>query len=479
MADAQAPEDVQQISFAGFGGRGTLELFNTLDLQKVDVTDSSGKTTQEQSVRGLRQGLNNYPFKVNNVNKATFANSYHSTCLAAKVNATVGLGFLSDAERESGPQALNSSAVQGEQNLADQEALTAFLNPFYLPSQVDERMNEVCEYSWNDVMLSLGHDFYRSGNAYLEVARDPADPINGEIKAVWHLPWAETKAFVEDNQGRHWHWRHRNLDSGERVLARYGQKKQLLERSKTGNVELRSMGIAEDLDPKNVHEVIHIRNPMALHEIYGYPEWLAAASPMELIGALMQYKYDFFTNRGVPEYALIVTGGKVPKKNWDAIVASLNSHVGAGNSHKSWALNIENEGVTVTVEKLGLEGKSDEGIFKDKESLQADIVTAHRLPPLLGNIMISGKLGATNEFINSLLSFQLLTINSPQRIFQQTLGSTLGSKGAKLELEPNDFILRKVTDLIDVGKADTVSRMREELPEAKAKGRDIGEGLKD
>jgi len=472
-----APELMQEVAFIGsINGRGPqLELLGLIDLEKSVATEGGEEVT---SVRGLREGLNEYPFKASGINKATFSNPHHSSCLSAKVNATVGLGFLSDEERKNGPQALNSSAVSGEQD-PKKSAATSLLNPFYLPSKVDEVLDPVCEVSWNNTLMSVGHDFVRSGNGYFEVAREKSNPIDGKIVAIWWIPWSSTRPYVEDDTGRHWHWTLRDLNSGYIALAQFGKKKEMIERIENNTFsDAGATNIGEKVDPYDIHEVIHVPNPMGLHEIFGYPEWLAASAPMELIGAMMKYKFDFFTNRGVPEYALIVTGGKVKKENWDKIVKSLNRHVGAGNSHKSWALNLEDPDVVVKIEKLAMESTADTGIFKDKESLQADVVTAHRMPPLLGNILIPGKLGASNEFINSLLSFQLLTINSLQRIFQQILSATLGAGGG-LGLERNDFILRKITDLIDVGKAETISRMRQELPQAKAEGRDVDEGLKD
>ena len=442
------------------------------DLQKIS---SNGEFT----FLGAYQGENEYPFKANGIVQSLVANEHHSTCLLAKTSATVGLGFLSDFERENGPQALNSPSVNGEMNL---EALGALkgINPFYLPSNAEDSLDELCEYSWQDVIEGVCNDFYRAGNGFMEVARD----TSGTVTGLWHLPFYEMRAYVEDLAGRNWHWRLKNQYGTKTslnedvIMARWGDKERLLESVEDGSIQSTGINV-EGVDTENLHEVIHFRNSMGLHKIYGFPEWLGASQAIELVSALMQYKYDFFLNRGVPEFAVFVTGARVGADDWKKIEDAIRDNVGPTNSHKSFALNLGQKDVEIQVEKLGLDGKADTGVFKDKESLQSDIVTAHRVPPLLGNILIPGKLGASNEFPNALMAFQALTINGNQKTFQNTLAKTLGSSEAGLGLTKEDLIFRKITDLIDLGKADTISRMRENVTEAQAEGRDIEDGLKD
>ncbi len=94
--------------------------------------------------------------------------------------------------------------------------------------------------------------------------------------------------------------------------------------------------------------------------------------------------------------------------------------------------------------------------------------------------MVPGKLGASNELPNALMAYQLLRVGPMQQIISQRLAVTLGDKSKSgLDLEPTDFVLRKISDEINPQQMDTISRMRETLESAKAKGRDIDEGVKD
>ncbi len=103
------------------------------------------------------------------------------------------------------------------------------------------------------------------------------------------------------------------------------------------------------------------------------------------------------------------------------------------------------------------------------------------MPPLLAGILIPGKLGATNELPNALLASQTLVCGQAQRNIKQILGKTLGNSALNggLDLKIEDFAFRKISEEIDIGQMDTVSRMRETIPEAKKKGCKIEDGLKD
>jgi hypothetical protein len=200
---------------------------------------------------------------------------------------------------------------------------------------------------------------------------------------------------------------------------------------------------------------------------------------IELKQCLYQYNYDFFLNRGVPEFLLFLLGGEIGDKNMKALKELLQSHIGKGNSHKSGVFNIAQEGIEVILERLGLDSSSGEDGFTSKsDTLALDIVTAHQVPPLLARILISGKLGATNEMINAMMAFQTLLIGPNQKLISTILKNTLGNSlyNAGVDLSPEVFEFKTILDEIDVQKASTVGGMREE---AAGSDRDFSKGLKD
>jgi hypothetical protein len=230
---------------------------------------------------------------------------------------------------------------------------------------------------------------------------------------------------------------------------------------------------------EKVSEIIPFIQPSNRVKYYGYPDWVSATVDIDLLKKSKQYKADFYHNRGVLDKILIVTGQSVEGEDWDTIKASIKSSIGGGNNFKSMAMNLANKEAKVDVINMGASGKDEEQFAKDNETLTQNIVSSHRVPPLLANILIPGKLGASNEFINSLIGFQLLVVSPYQNVFEKMLAKTLGGEDGVNGLGSEDFRLRTITSQIDLVGVDTVSRMRSEATDPANKDRDLSKGVKD
>lgn len=428
----RTPDDKQGFSVAFLDRRGHLlyprpgtNVALLTQLMKAD-TDIVAPSNQ-----GVPIGRKPHPFDFDAARTFKINNVQHSTCIQAGKQALVGLGFKSD--------------------------------------ETETKLDPLCEISLQDVLGDAAEDFLDTGNGYIEVVRADDDKITG----LHHLPANDVDIYVEnENYDRHFRIR-TGIGTGSsviggRVFARFGERAALTTRMK-------------DLNQKKVSEVIHFRQSTNMNRWYGYPRWLAATASIELMQALHQFSFDFFVNRGVPEFILFIKGGKVDPKTWKQIEESIRATIGMGNQHKTMALNLDDPNLDIQVEKLALEGTGDSTMLRDmSETLSLNIVSAHGLPPLLGGILIPGKLGATNELPNALQAYQALVIGPWQKTFEKTLGVTLGNStfNGGLGLNPKSFELKRVLDEIDLGTMDTVSRMRETVPEAKAKGRDLSAGLK-
>lgn len=416
------------------------------------------KLANEKAVdsgQGVTLGRKQHPFDRTTVNKFQISNVHHSTCIKTKTAATVGLGF--EAKE-------------------DDDGLTA----------VDRELNPLCENSFTDVLNDVGEDYYQCGEGGFEIVRENDDP-NANILGVHHIPCAHLHRFLEDTLYNS----HFEITTGEggsvsRRFARFGDLAEFKKRIVTsqgvaGSVLFDATNIQGN-DVKDIRsEVIILRQPTSLSRWYGFPDWLAATASIELVQCYLQFQFDFFLNRGVPEFLLFITGQKLGKEDWKKVENAIKANIGLGNSHKSMALNLQNENITIQVEKLAMESKSDEGQVKLKENLALDIVSAHRVPPLLAGIQTPGKLGASNELPNAIMAFYLLVIAPAQRIFEQTLGCTLGDKkrNGNLNLTPKDFKLKKIIDVMNLEMMATVGGMREDTTSAQASGRDLEAGLQD
>lgn len=426
-----SPTDTRGISVAFLDRQGHLlypragtKVSMLADLLKAD-TDVVSPSNQ-----GVAVGRKPHPFDFGAARTFKLNSVQHSACIQASKQALVGLGFKSE--------------------------------------KVEDTLDALCENSWQDTLGDAAEDFLDTGNGYIEVVRT-GDKITG----LHHLPSNDVDIYIEDaTYNRHYRIRSATGTGGGiiggRVFARFGERDALRTR----------LQIAED---NTISEVIHFRQSTNMNRWYGYARWLAATASIELMQALHQFSFDFFINRGVPEFILFIKGGKVDKKDWTKIEDSIKATIGIGNQHKTMALNLDDPNLEVQVERLAMEGTGDSTMLRDmSETLALNIVSAHGVPPLLAGILIPGKLGATNELPNALQAFQALTIGPMQKTFQTTLGVTLGNPkfNGGLGLDRKAFELKRVLDEIDLGTMDTVSRMRETVPEAKANGRDLSAGLK-
>lgn len=421
------------------------------------LTKSENRNTSSQdAVKGERP----YPFNITAVIKFRTADPHHSTCLETLASALVGMGHMTDYLRDRRQAKILGTEPPvpgGEDEI----------------SKVDTLLNPLCKSTWQETQNQLAADFADTANAYLEVVRSPS----GEIVGLHHIPAKDCRVVIENkNHDQHFIVRGMGTTSSK-VFACFGDKENFIKRASRDNIIL-SQG--QQVDPSSVSEVIHIRKPSSKDKYYGFPAWLSCVPCIELVQMIMQHNHDFFLNRGVPEFMALFLGEKLDDKTWKKIEESMLAQIGRGNSRKSIALNIPaGENFRVQIEKLAMEGKSEDTFSDRADSLASSIVTAHRVPPLLAGIQIAGKLGATNELPNALQAYQALVIGPLQLLWQQTWGKTLGGDQGIPGLSVSDFEYRKITEEIDIGKMDTVARMRQSPAQAEAEGRDLNDGPKD
>lgn len=419
----------------------------------------SNKPDEQASRQGLMKGQRLHPFNFELVGRFQEANVHHARSIHSKVSATVGLGFQTPNDK-----------VKKDAKLTGIPPMPEDLPPEGDIARIDTILSPLCDISFQDLLNDVCEDYWQTGNGYIEVVRD------GErISGLHHIPSRECYVVIEDDR----HKRHFLIEgaedaTGRRVFACFGDKEDMISRLNAGGL---STNLSPGrIEPDQVSEVIHFRRPTSLSRWYGYPDWLSAVASIELAQCVTQHEYDFFLNRGVPEFMLFILGSKLSKGDRDKIDQAMKATIGLANQHKSMLVNLAGES-KVQLEKLAMESKSDGSQFSSlSETLALQIVSAHGVPPLLAGIQIPGKLGAANEMVQAMQAFQTLVIEPAQRLFRQTLLWSLGQDPA-LGLTAADLVLNTVTDEIDVQMTDTIARMRQTPQEAAAEGRDLEDGL--
>jgi len=342
-------------------------------------------------------------------------NATHAICLDAKKAASVGLGH-----RE---------------------------------QKIHEVLDPLCRFHWQDVLDASAEDYWEGGECFIEVAFGDEDPR--KVTFLGHLDASQVHVEIEnedDSELYHYIVDGEGGESQTRVMAKWGDLAALKARFGIG-VQPQPDGSAEGADPvplvalRNANEVvrtgttalageivdsevIHIRQSTNRSRYYGYPDYMSAVPSIELVQVMTQFEFDFFFNRGVPEFMLFLLGKNIGQC-WDKIEAMIKAGHGPGNSHKTAALHIPGspEETKVQIERLGIDGSADNGFAEKSALLDMRIATAHGMPPQLANIALPGKIGAANEGPNAMLTFQQRKLGQCQKNFSRMLAVTLGAQG--------------------------------------------------
>lgn len=403
------------------------------------------------------------------------------TCIRTKRDAIVGLGFESQDEKDARDRqreldmrshelamGAEPSPVPKKKPLPKEgkDAVAKAAAEPKAKSKVEEVLDPLCgDHGFQMLLNQCGEDYENTGQCYIEVVRDDS----GAVTALWFMP-ASGVRVVNEKEKPFFHYIVHQNEGGDTVYAVFGDLED-------GDQD--SPGLRERLkiDPsKQITELICIRQATSFDPNYGLPSWLSAVPWLELAQKVMQCDFDYFNNRAVPDLLVLLTGAKVPDADLTSLKTQISQTVGAGKRHRSVIANLPHPDTKVTFERLNADNRER---FTDLwTAIQLQVVSTHRVPPLLAGVVLPGKMAANNELPNALVAFQTLYVQQHQKNFETRLANTLGAEES-LGLSADDFVLRKITDYYDIGQLDTMSRMRETATEAAAQGRQLDQGLKE
>ena len=393
---------------------------------------------------------------------------HHSSCIQAKLNSAVGLGFVSEGEdiqqAAEDPNVSPQEVGMKVQSLLSGEA--------YVESNVDKKIDPLTLNGFANELFAWVGDFLDCGTGYLEVVRDNGDSIVG----VNWIPVQDMYVYVVRDPKTHrafifYRYVGKGIVTGyQRYFSIFGKKNRTLVQNFFYSTEPEQQ--------KLVSEVIPLYMPTNRSKYYGYPDWLSAAPVIDLLRRALQYKSDWFVNRGVLDY-IFHLAGSMKTDEWKKVVSYINSAVGTGNKFKALAVKTNQE-ATSSVHHLSDSGNKEDQFFKDLDTFSQFIVSAHRVPPVLANILIPGKLGASNETIQALVAFQLLVAGPIQKNIERTLARTLGGDEGIKGLKSEDFRLVPVTSQFNITGMDAVASARSEAKDGDTnEDRDFSQGKKE
>jgi len=317
----------------------------------------------------------------------------HSSCIHTKVQDSVGVGFYLEPEDE--------SKIKDKEKDKNYKTLIAFFN------KVNHKWENITKLL-RKVML----DFEACGNGYIEVSRGQDGTINGlyHVNATT-VKWAKTKdKLVQKIQNKYVWFK---LFGDEKILNRF-----------TGDFKDKIDNVDEI-----ANEIIPVTSYTWKSSVYGLPEWLPALYNMFGDMKEMEYNIDFFTNYGVPAYALIIEGSSVSDEVQDEVSKYFETTL-KGSNHKTLTLSTP-QGVNMRFERLSVETKEASFRMYHKDNRDS-ILTAHHVPPYRASIVEQGQLGG-NVATETDRIYLDSVINPRQYEFEWVLNELIIKQGLEIQ----------------------------------------------
>jgi len=276
----------------------------------------------------------------------------HSSCVRVKVQDAVGIGW-------------KLKEVEGEKPTDEDYSK---LMDFFNKCNEEEDITSVCK----KVML----DYEACGNGYFEVVRDPTKEEG--IKALYHVN-ATTIRLTKDK---------------EKWVQKIGINKVYFKKWGDPRILNKETGVFSDaVDPDMAGtELIQLKQHTYRSSYYGLPEWLPALFQMYGEMKEKEYNLDFFSNHGIPAYAVILEGVDMDADLKKEIQAYFETEI-KRNPHRTMIFSTP-EGATVKFERLSVEAKEASFRVYRKDN-RDDVLTAHHVPPYRASIIEKGQLGGT------------------------------------------------------------------------------------
>jgi len=258
---------------------------------------------------------------------------------------------------------LKDSVKQNSATDSERKELEAFLK------------NPNDEDSLKELIASCINDLETVGDFSLEVARNNV----GRVAKLFHVP-------------AHTLYRNRDMD---RFIQKRNNKvvwftpfnSKIIADSKTGE--------EKEVSPKlQANELIFKKLYNSQSDYYGRSPMLPCVGAIQSSIAAEEYNLAFFENRGIPDYAVLLTG------EWEeGSVRKLSNYLskelkGVENSHRTMCLQIP-EGSKAEFEKL--DDRSKEGSFRlYAEDLDDRILAVYKVPRCKVSIQRVGKISGTD-----------------------------------------------------------------------------------
>lgn len=284
-------------------------------------------------------------------------NPTHHAAVDAKVTNIVGLGFKFVETYK--------TKAKLEEKSGDEEGLKS------LRRKLDKHRNELTDQidsfnkndTFTETLIKVWRDYETTGNGYLEIGRKRDGSVGylGHIPAVTIRMRRQRDGFVQM--------------SGDKVqfFALYGAGI---------DDDGQRQKIANPIGSDTPNEVIHFKRYSPTSGYYGIPDIVSATDAIAGVKFAANYNLDYFENKAVPRYAIILKGATLGSNAESALLSFFETGL-KGQNHRSIYIPLPADTADNKVE-LKLEaiedGVQDSSFNNYRKANISDILQAHRVP---------------------------------------------------------------------------------------------------
>jgi PBSX family phage portal protein len=321
-------------------------------------------------------GLIQPPYNLKMLDRLCQENNALGPCVEAMVTNVDGTGYVFEAEGEE------------EQDTKDDHKV-AELEDFFAEVWPGE--------SFQTLRRRLRRDQERTGNAYLEVVRNPP----GEIVFLRHVDTKMIRLVKLDEP-----------IAVDKTVIRRGRpvtiavamrERRFAQMIGHKLVYFKEFGARRDLDKvtgkwaargqrlpaqRRASELIHLTKYPDAHTPYGVPSWIAQTPSVLGSRKAEEFNLEFFENGGVPPILILIQGGLMADKTRKAIEQRL--HGPAKKANRVQVIEADPTGgsldhpgnTRITVERFGAERMADSMFETYDERCEVRVRRSFRLPPI-------------------------------------------------------------------------------------------------
>lgn len=386
---------------------------NRLSKKYIGADGTQSKYLDPEMLSGYSlYDIVNPPYDLDTLADLYDSSAIHNASVMARVMNTVGVGYEFVPTIKS-KRKIESSSDDSEKlaririNLQDEQQR---LEDFFEDINIEETFIETMIKIWQDVLTI--------GNGYMEIGRNNS----GQIGYIGHVPGTLVRV--------------RRKRDGFVQIAKY---------NKISAVFFKNFQDKETEDPingdKQPNEMIHFRIYSPKNTYYGIPSSVSAAAAIVGDKFAKEYNIDYFENKAIPRYAIVLKGAKLSNKSKQELVNYFRKEV-KGRNHGTLVIPLPSSigsDSDIKFEKLEA-GIQDSSFDKYRKSNRDEILVANRVPAPKVGVYDNANLAVSRDADKT---FKTQVVGPDQEVIEKRLNRIMG------EISSLFTIQFKRIDLID------------------------------